>query len=55
MIQTGTYVYFSEEQKLRAGAVDLEEFLRMRGEHLVKSGRDKRLASDHSVTVRGNT
>ena len=55
MIQIGTYIHFSEEQKLRAGAVDLEEFLRMRGEHLVKSGRDKRLASDHSVTVRGNT
>lgn len=48
------YIYFSEEQKLRAGAVDLEEFLRLRGERLIKSGRDKRLASNHSVTVRGS-
>ena len=30
-----------------------EEFLRLRGERLIKSGRDKRLASNHSVTVRG--
>ena len=35
--------------------MDLEEFLRLRGERLIKSGRDKRLASDHSVTVRGNS
>ena len=48
------YIHFSEEQKLRAGAVDLEEFLRLRGERLIKSGRDKRLASNHSVTVRGS-
>lgn len=50
----GTYIPFTDEQKLRAGAVDLEEFLRLRGERLVASGRDKRLGSDHSVTVRGN-
>ena len=54
MIQIANYVYFSEEQKLRASAVDLEEFLRLRGERLIKSGRDKRLESDHSVTVRGS-
>ena len=29
MIQIANYVYFSEEQKLRASAVDLEEFLRL--------------------------
>mgnify|MGYP000426633014 CR=1 FL=1 len=45
---------FTEEQKQRAAAVDLEEFLRCRGEKLLSSGREKRLASDHSVTVRGN-
>ncbi|MBE7003895.1 MAG: DUF3991 domain-containing protein [Ruminococcaceae bacterium] len=50
----GTYIPFTEEQKLRAGAVDLEEFLRQRGEKLIRSGRDKRMESDHSVTVRGN-
>lgn len=49
-----TYIHFTEEQKERAAAVDLEEFLRFRGEKLIPSGREKRLASDHSVTVRGN-
>lgn len=48
------YVYFTDEQKQRANAVDLEDFLRLQGEKLLKSGREKRLASDHSVTVRGN-
>lgn len=49
-----SYIHFTEEQKQRAAAVDLEEFLRCRGEKLITSGREKRLASDHSVTVRGN-
>lgn len=49
-----SYIHFTEEQKQRAAAVDLEEFLRYRGERLIASGREKRLASDHSVTVRGN-
>lgn len=50
----GQYIHFTEEQKLRAANVDLEEFLRLRGEGLIRSGRDKRLKSDHSVTVNGN-
>ena len=50
----GSYVSFSEEQKLRASSVDLADFLRRQGEKLVRSGRDKRLASDHSITVWGN-
>lgn len=50
----GQYIPFTEEQKLRAGAVDLEEFLRRRGEKLLASGREKRLSSDHSITVRGS-
>lgn len=49
-----TYIHFTEEQKQQAAAVDLEVFLRSRGEKLIASGREKRLASDHSVTVRGN-
>ena len=49
----GQYIHFTEEQKLRAGSVDLEEFLRQRGEKLITSGREKRLTSDHSITVRG--
>lgn len=54
VIHTGTYIHFTEEQKLRAGAVNLEEFLRSHGEKLIASGREKRLTSDHSVTVRGS-
>lgn len=48
------YIHFTEDQKLRANSVDLVEFLRRQGEKLIPSGRDKRLASDHSITVRGN-
>lgn len=33
--------------------MDLEEFLRRRGEKLIPSGREKRLERDHSITVRG--
>ena len=50
-----TYVHFTEEQKHRANNVDLENFLRCKGEILEKSGREKRLKSDKSITVRGNT
>lgn len=49
-----TYIHFTEEQKLRANKVDLVEFLQRQGEKLLPSGREKRLASDHSITVRGN-
>ena len=49
-----TYIHFTDEQKQRAASVDLEEFLRCRGEKLLTSGREKRLARDHSVTIRGN-
>lgn len=48
------YVYFTDEQKQRANAVDLEDFLTRQGEKLLRSGREKRLDSDHSITVRGN-
>lgn len=49
-----SYIHFTEEQKLRASEVDLVEFLRRQGEKLIRSGPEYRLASDHSVTVRGN-
>ena len=49
-----TYIHFTDEQKQRAASVDLEEFLRCRGEKLLTSGREKRLARDHSVTIHGN-
>lgn len=48
------YIHFTEEQKLRASSVDLVEFLRRQGEKLIRSGPEYRMASDHSVTVRGN-
>ena len=50
----GTYIHFTDEHKERANTVDLVELLRQRGEKLLRSGREKRLASDHSITVRGN-
>ncbi len=48
------YIHFTDEQKQQAASVDLEAFLRRRGERLISSGKDKRLASDHSITIRGN-
>lgn len=48
------YIHFTDEQKQRAAAVDLEQFLPCQGETLISSGREKRLERDHSVTVQGN-
>lgn len=48
------YIPFTDEQKHLANNVDLEQFLLRQGEKLLPSGHEKRLASDHSVTVRGN-
>ena len=48
------YIHFTEEQKLQASSVDLTEFLRRQGERLIRSGPEYRMASDHSVTIRGN-
>jgi len=50
----GTYIHFTDEQKQRANSVDLTVFLKMHGETLLPSGREKRLQSNHSITVRGN-
>ncbi len=50
----GTFIYFTDEQKRRANSVDLAEFLISRGEKLTRSGREYRLNSDHSITVRGD-
>lgn len=49
-----SYIHFTDEQKQQANSVDLESFLRGRGEDLLPSGRDKRLASDHSITICGD-
>ena len=48
------FIFFTDEQKRRANAVVLEDFLLRRGERLISSDRDKRLASNHSVTIRGS-
>ena len=47
------YIPFTQEQKQQAAATDLAAFLQSRGEKLIRSGREKRMASNHSVTVRG--
>ena len=48
------YGKYSKEQVEQANQVDLEQLLCRNGEELLRSGRDKRLASDHSITIRGN-
>ena len=49
----GKFVYFTSAEKRQANEVDLLSFLRDRGEKLLLAGREYRLASDHSITVRG--
>ena len=48
------YIHFTDEQKLQASEVDLSLFLRNQGETLIRSGPEFRLASNHSITIRGN-
>lgn len=50
-----SYIPFTDAQKERAASVNLEVFLQSRGETLLPSGKEKRLARDHSITVGGNT
>ena len=50
----GKFVYFTSAEKRQANEVDLPSFLRDRGEKLLQAGRESRLASDHSITVRAN-
>ena len=50
----GRICLFYGRTETEANAVDLEDFLSRQGEKLLRSGREKRLASDHSITVRGN-
>lgn len=49
----GKFVYFTSTEKRQANEVDLPSFLLDRGEKLIMAGREYRLASDHSITVRG--
>ncbi len=48
------YIPFTVDEKRRANQTDLVAYLRSHGEPLIKSGREYRLKSDHSITVRGN-
>jgi len=48
------YVRYTEEQLHRANTVDLETIIARHGERLLRSGKDRRLVTDHSITVRGN-
>ena len=45
------YIHFTEEQKRQANRVNLAEFLRFKGEPLIRSGRELRMERNHSVTV----
>ena len=55
------YIPFTDEQKQLANSVDLEEFLRMRGEKLERVGREHKLiyydssGRHDSITLRGST
>ena len=48
------YILFSDEQKHQANTVDFIVCLPPRAEKLLPSARDKRLATNHSVTIRGS-
>ena len=55
------YIPFTDEQKVLANSIDLEEFLRMRGEKLERVGREHKLiycdssGRHDSITLRGST
>ena len=55
------YIPFTDEEKQLANSVDLEEFLRMRGEKLERVGREHKLiyydssGKHDSITIRGST
>ena len=46
--------YYSKEQIKQANLINLEDFLRMQGETLMKAGKDKRWARVKTVTIREN-
>ena len=56
-----SYIPFTDEQKILANSVDLEEFLRMRGEKLERVGREHKLiyydssGKHDSITLHGST
>ena len=56
-----SYIPFTDEQKILANSVNLEEFLRMRGEKLERVGREHKLiyydssGRHDSITIHGST
>lgn len=50
----GGYRQYTKEEITQANQVDLEELMRRQGEELLPSGREKRLGSNHSVTIHKN-
>ena len=48
------YIPFTEEQKQRANATDLVEFLKSQGEEVIRSGKEWRWKRHDSVTIEGN-
>ena len=49
------YIHFTEEQKLRANAANLVEFLRFKGEPLIREGSEYRLSSNHRIGGEGKS
>ena len=55
-----SYIPFTDEQKILANSVDLEQFLRMRGEKLERAGIEHKLiyydssGKHDSITIRGS-
>lgn len=50
----GNYIPFTEEDKLRAGSVDLVRFLEEHGEPLKREGSQYRMKNDKRITLVGN-
>ena len=50
----GQYIHYTQEEKERANSVNLEQLLLKQGERLLPAGREKRLGSNHSVTIHKN-
>ncbi|MCI7380807.1 MAG: DUF3991 and toprim domain-containing protein [Hungatella hathewayi] len=48
------YIHFTEEQKQRANATDLVEFLKSQREEVIRSGKEWRWKRHDSVTIEGN-
>lgn len=51
----GDFIYFTENQKERANAVQIADILHREGEQLIRSGNEWRWKRHDSVTIRGNS